>query len=271
MSSLTVVVPFWDLPDQLLQRALDSVERAAPRGTIVVVVDNASAARPKCAADDIIRLPHRVTVGAARNAGLSAVQTRYCLFLDADDELLPGAASALVDVARRDDLQVVAGRILGRREGLAGAWLWGYPPGWVWRLRNHPRALGVVNVYRNAVPVVGAAVLRTDAARRAGGFGDSNRGEDWVLSAGMALAGSAALLDWPCLLVQVRPDSLSTKDESESAARRTRREVRGRLYRAGPLAGLLALSAVPIHVYSARRRARHRHSEASGRPGTVHT
>ena len=270
MSSLTVVVPFWDLPDQLLQRALDSVNRAAPRGTDVIVVDNASTAPPKCSAD-IISLPHRVTVGAARNAGLAAVQTCYCLFLDADDELLPGAASALLDVARRDDLQVVAGRILGRRGGLNGAWSWGYPPGWVWRLRNHPRALGVVNVYRNAVPVVGAAVLRTDAVRHAGGFGDSNRGEDWVLSVGMALAGSAALLDMPCLLVQVRPDSLSTRDESESAARRTRRDVRHRLYRAGPLARLLALSAVPIHMYTAHRRARYRHSEASGRPGTGHS
>lgn len=270
MPLLTIIVPFWELPNELLQRALRSIERGAPSGTLVIVVDNASTNPPHCKTQ-VISLPRRVTVGAARNAGLAAVRTPYCLFLDADDELLPHGASALLNFVRCNRLHVGAGRMLGCREGTSESWQWGYPPTWAWRFRVHRRILGFMNVYKNVIPVVGAAVLQTDFLRLAGGFGDSNRGEDWTLSAHLGLAGHSALLDFPCLLVHVRPDSLSTRDESEKAARETRRNVRHRLYQMGPAEGLLALSAVPIHRYTAYRRARYSHWKASGRPGALHT
>lgn len=267
---LTVVIPFWDMPNLFLERAVRSVALAAPVDTAILVVDNASDVPPKCVGVEVIHSARRITVGAARNVGLTGVRTTFCLFLDADDELLPGAVFELLAVARRDTCDVVAGRLIGRRTGDSEIWKWGYPPNWVWSLRRSPRALALVNVYRNAIPVVGAAVLRTASVRRVGGFGDSDRGEDWALSVPLALSGRLALLDHPCLVVEVRPDSLSSKDESLAAVRETRRDVRRRLRAQGPWRRLLALSAIPVHLVSARRRARLRHAQASARPGSGH-
>jgi glycosyltransferase involved in cell wall biosynthesis len=83
----TVVIPVWDDYVRYLEECVASVGDDAP----VVVVDNASAARvPELPGTTVVRAPQRLTVGAARNLGLDAVETEHVLVLDADDRLLPG-------------------------------------------------------------------------------------------------------------------------------------------------------------------------------------
>ena len=86
---MTVVVPVWDDYAELVRRCLLAVEQESVRAA-VVVVDNASENAvevPPTARR--VTLTTRATVGAARNAGLVAVDTPYVVFADADDEIAP--------------------------------------------------------------------------------------------------------------------------------------------------------------------------------------
>ncbi len=57
----------------------------------LIVVDNASAvALPQLGeCTEVVRSDRRLSLGAARNLGLTRVQTPYVLFWDADDTMLP--------------------------------------------------------------------------------------------------------------------------------------------------------------------------------------
>lgn len=87
-----------------LERAVDSALDGAPDDLEVLLVDDGSpdgtgALCDRLAArDPRIRALHRPNggAGAARNTGLEAATGRWVLFLDADDELLPGLWQALV-------------------------------------------------------------------------------------------------------------------------------------------------------------------------------
>jgi glycosyltransferase involved in cell wall biosynthesis len=89
--TLTVVIPVWDRFVDVLEEAIASID--AQRSEIamrILVIDNASEQphprlRPGV---ELHRLTERVSVGAARNAGLDKFATPFVAFTDADD-LLP--------------------------------------------------------------------------------------------------------------------------------------------------------------------------------------
>ena len=95
----------------LLLRCLDAVARereALPFATEVLVLDNASrdgsagAARAHPAVDELVRLPLRRGKGANDTNLLQRARGRFCLLLNEDAELRPGATAALVAALEED-------------------------------------------------------------------------------------------------------------------------------------------------------------------------
>ena len=81
-----------------LRRAVTSALDGAPDGVQLLLVDDGSPDDTGAVCDALANTDARITAlhrpnggaGAARNTGLDAADGDWVLFLDADDELLPG-------------------------------------------------------------------------------------------------------------------------------------------------------------------------------------
>ena len=98
----TIITPCYNAA-ATLRRAAASALAGAPQDTELLLIDDGSPddtgalCDALAAGDPRIRALHRPNggAGAARNTGLDAAEGRWVLFLDADDELLPGLWEAL--------------------------------------------------------------------------------------------------------------------------------------------------------------------------------
>lgn len=261
---VTVVIPAWGALVAFLPDALASIREQIGVAR-VIVVDNASAPPVVASGAEVVRLPQRVSAGAVRNAGLEVVRTPYVLFLDADDLLVRGAVERLrspFDV--RPELVVSAGRAEGWQPHTGRRAPWGFPPTSALYLHSWPQAFAAANLLRNRLPVVGAAILSTHAARAAAGFSATDRGEDWALGAVLAFLGPVRIEDACLLTIRVRPDSLTSRNEHLRGILATRRELRRRVRRSkhvpawGKSVGAVAILA---HWASLPQRLRHRHGD----------
>lgn len=88
---------------------------------VVVVCDGPDAAAARCAqrhGAELITLPHRQGVNAARNAGVSAAGSNLIIFIDKDVEVPQGWLSAYLDgAASAPDRELFGGPIRARLEG----------------------------------------------------------------------------------------------------------------------------------------------------------
>ncbi len=125
---------------------------------------------------------HGTTLHGARNAGLAQVETEAVVFLDADDELAPSYAEAMMRGTA--DLRVPVLRQV--RRGRLGR---PFQPQ-VW---GHTHECSAPCMLEGNFAVVGACV-RTDLAREVGGFWDEPVYEDWSLWLRCYLAG--ATTEW---------------------------------------------------------------------------
>lgn len=182
---VTVVIPVWDGYVETMQPALASVAGQGIQYQLILV-DNASAAPVPAVADSVtVSLPDRRSTGAARNAALERVETPYVVFLDADDELLPGALLALKEGIERTGATAYCLSILdgetGRRHRtprLAARWL-----------ASSPRLFALFEAVWSLLPTQGCTIMRTEDVRVCGGYGDSDHGEDWALGVSLAFRG----------------------------------------------------------------------------------
>ena len=101
---VSVIIPCYKAT-ATLRRAVESALPDAPAGVEILLVDDGGPDDTPRLCDELaashscVRALHRPNGGAsaARNTGLDAAQGEWVLFLDADDELLPGLWAALAD------------------------------------------------------------------------------------------------------------------------------------------------------------------------------
>jgi glycosyltransferase involved in cell wall biosynthesis len=202
-SDVTVVVPAWGryvtdyLPEALASLA---VQDPPPH---VIVVDNASNEPVVAAGATVIRAATRLSAGAARNVGLEAVATKYVLFGDADDVMLPGTLDRLRQELERDDGVVAAGAAIVLPSGAPYHWPRVFPR-WVHRRRT----FAVLNTVTSQYSTIGT-LMRADDVRAVGGFADRDAGEDWVLGAMLATLGRIAITPTPGRVYRRHTGSLS--------------------------------------------------------------
>ena len=207
----------------------------------VVVVDNASAVPlPTLAGAWVLRAPERLMLGAARNLGLTQVDTPYVVFWDADDVMLDGTLSFLEAAISADPTVVAFGTaVLDEASGRRHRW----PRRWIKRLVGSPHRFEFLNAIWSLYPSTGSTIMRTDAVRAAGGYSDADSGDDgcwayrWRSAAGSAGANgpdaftaSTPALPWRSTW---RPTTCSDTREwsaSASAPIRASRSGRGGRY-----------------------------------------
>lgn len=121
---------------QLLVRGLDAIAAERERLDViteVLVLDNASrdgsvgAARNHPTVDEVIVNEQRRGKGENDTALLRRARGRFCLLLNEDSELKPGATAALLDAVRADERCGAAGAQLLRPDERQQASAWRFP------------------------------------------------------------------------------------------------------------------------------------------------
>ena len=233
MSEITVVIPVWGSYCARLAACVEDV-RAQDCDAEILVVDNASEVPlPRLPAEvRALRLAERLSVGAARNAALADVRTRYVLFADADDRLLPGTLSFLVEMldAKPGLVAAVTKQVLWDPVCDQRMIVQRSPRPIVYRIAPFPRLLALCTLRFNVFPIVGCAALRTNTVRSSGGFGDGNVGEDWELCAALAWRGRIGFSRRPGRLYAVEDGSLWHRDHDRSTFEAQYSRFRRRLF-----------------------------------------
>ena len=227
MSKLTVIVPVWDDYVPYLDGCLGAIE-AQRVGAHVIVVDNASVVPvdASTAGLTVVRIPRRVSPGAARNFGLRHVETEYVCFADADDQALPRGWQFLLDrLAADPSLAACAGQLWWWDDVTGDQRLAPSPRAHVYRhLSGRRRLFFLYALLRMALPTTTATIFRTSIVSDAGGYDDSGVAEDWALAAAVALRGRVELHELPAARVRIHEGSLFNRHL-------TRREVAGGMSR----------------------------------------
>ncbi len=161
-----------------LLACLDAIEAAGPPGieSEVLVLDNAStdgsadAVRARGDGVRLIALERREGKAANDSRLLREAKGRYCLLLNEDSELRPGAAQALVDALETDPGAAAAGAQLVSSDGRPVPCAWRFP-GW-------------------GTALAGALFLHRRFTVQSGGGG--TRPVDWVQSSAMLVRREAA-------------------------------------------------------------------------------
>jgi GT2 family glycosyltransferase len=121
---------------ELLMRCLDAI--AAERGALqreseLLVLDNASddgsadAVRARGGELELIALDERIGKAFADSELMRRAHGRFCLLLNEDSELLPGAAAALLGALEADPRAACAVAALRRPDGAPQASAWRFP------------------------------------------------------------------------------------------------------------------------------------------------
>ena len=109
LGTVTVIIPCYKAT-ATLRRAVDSALAGAPQDLQLLLVEDGSPDATGALCDELAAADPRITAlhrpnggaGAARNTGLDAAKSDWILFLDADDELLPGLWDALAEAQPQD-------------------------------------------------------------------------------------------------------------------------------------------------------------------------
>jgi hypothetical protein len=255
VADVTVVIPVWDDYVAVIIDAVQSVgtHDGGPR---ILVVDNASRSPLPALPDRVAvrRLRQRASAGAARNAGLAAVRTRYVLFLDADDCLVAGTLARLRDALDNDPRLVgCCSSVVAWDPGTGDTVPLAFPSKFVRRIGRWPRVLALAGLLRNRIPTTGCLLMRTSDARAAGGFADGDLAEDWCLNVALAFRGRIAFLPDVGRLLRVHASSLRSQPHTRQEVVDAFRMVR-RLCWADPRAPLAARVALPIIAAYHRRK-----------------
>ncbi len=262
-SQTTVVIPAWDdYVSERLEEALQSVHAQQSPPPPIVVVDNASTVPlPPLPGAWVLRAPTRLTLGAARNLGLTRVSTPYVVFWDADDVMLDGTLPFLEQAIASDPAIVAfAMAVLEEPSGRRHRW----PRRWVGRLVRAPRAFATLDAMWSIYPTTGCTIMRAEVVRAAGGYSDADSGDDWCLGVSLAFRGRLGWSERPGRLYRVHPGSIMAERMTPPDLIRHARVVRERIRtdpgvpewarRALPLVALGQRAAIEAHLALERAR-----------------
>jgi hypothetical protein len=179
-------------------------------------------------------------------------------FLDADDELLPGALARMRDrMAARSSCVASVPACVAWMEDTGETVRWGWPRPPAYRLCRHRHLFAMVTALRNAYPTTGV-LIRTETLRAAGGFADADHEEDWLPAVALAARGHVDLDERPGRRYRVSGRSLYGAGADLATMRANRRELR-RALRRDPRTRAFALAAgwalAAAHAASARAKA----------------
>ncbi len=205
----SVVIATFDAAEHL-PAAIRSALNQSPAPAEVVVCDDASSdatAEVLASFGDAVRVVrHPVNRGeaAAKNSAVAASTSPFVVFLDADDEFLPGRLAALEAALRQDPgLDVVTtDALLVQGDVTLGRWYGPTNP------LPGPDVRRTVLAYN---PVFGHAAVRRSAFLDAGGFDETIRyATDWDLWIRMVLSGSRlGVVDEPLSLYRMHGGNVS--------------------------------------------------------------
>ncbi|MGI8559323.1 MAG: glycosyltransferase family 2 protein [Solirubrobacteraceae bacterium] len=224
---VSVVIPAWDAyAGPGLIDAVASVQ-CQDESAEVIVVDNASCVElPPLPGVKRTRLPQRVSTGSARNHGLGAATAPLVVFLDADDIMLPGALAELVQgITARPE---TVAHVMSITDGITGS-RFRTPRRLLGWLAPMPAVLATCNAIWSLLPTQGCTIMRADDVLTAGGFDDSDQGEEWVLGASLAFRGRVEVSERRALLYHWRADSPGALVISGPVLLANARRVRRRL------------------------------------------
>ena len=258
----TIVIPVWDdYVSERLERALHSVRAQSTPPPSIVVVDNASTVPlPPLPGAWVLRAPMRLTLGAARNLGLTRVDTPYVVFWNADDVMLEGALPFLEAAISADPGLVAFGTaVIEDPSGRRHRW----PRRWIRGLVRWPRRFAFLHSIWSLYPSTGSTIIRTEFARAAGGYPDADSGEDWCLGVSLAFRGRVGWSERPGRLYRVHHGSTWAQHVPSNLIRHAR-VVRERIRtdpgipewarRALPLLWLGQRAAIAAHLTLSRVR-----------------
>jgi len=221
-TDLTIVIAVWDEHTHLLPRCLQAIRHEHVAADLVLV-DNASSSPFDRPADaQCITLTERRSIGAARNAGLTEVDTPFVVFADADDEIASGSLSrSLALLKRKPGAPGVLGRSIVEEHQRCRR---GRTPHTAFRLASQyaPSLAPFFWLFAFQCSIT-STVLRTATVRDAGGFPDSSSDEDWQLAARLARRGHFICLDEPVRIYHRHPAAARTTSAGQSGRTRRRR------------------------------------------------
>ena len=122
---LTVAVAMFN-SDDTVEAALESVFSQGTPDVEVVIVNDASSDNSVAVAQSVdprgmsVRFVHHEVnqgLGPARNSGIKAARGKYIVFLDSDDELLPGSLEAISFVAKNSSADLLLTGCVERKRG----------------------------------------------------------------------------------------------------------------------------------------------------------
>lgn len=251
---VTILIPARNAAATIRRAATSAAQQAGGR---ILLLDHGSTdgtpelASETCPGIEILRFDPSLTLGALRQAGLEAVCTEFGVWLDADDELLPGRCQRLVEHLERQPADLAFDEI-ALHDGTNGRLLrhLAIPP----FLR---RPSDVVRCFeRNYLPGLGVPGFRTGFARSVGYDPSMHGAEDYDFLLRAVAAGARIALVRQVLYRQYAyPSSLSRDLERQrrmcarALAKHQPEQVEVLLRKAGLGEAECAWTLVAFHVF----------------------
>lgn len=216
MLPVTIAIPARDA-SRTIGRAVRSA--AAQDAAVILLVDDWSAdrtveaARAACPTLRVLKPIEHRALGFTRQAALNVVETPWLVWLDADDEMLPGRTTALVRALEADgaDLGVDPVELVDGETGQPRGTL-PIPT----CLTSDPTWSRLFE--RNYLPAPGPIAVRTSTAREIGYDVQLHGGEDIdFLLRCVARGTRGSCLDWPGYRQHAYADSLSRRLANQRA------------------------------------------------------
>ena len=111
---VSIIIPVYNV-EPYIKRCIDSISSQTYKNLEIIVVDDgskdnsASICEEGAKRDSRIKMIRKENAGAgyARNTGMDAAKGEYIFFVDSDDYIMPGCIERLLEVALKEDADIV--------------------------------------------------------------------------------------------------------------------------------------------------------------------